>query len=110
MSEETLSDSERLAILQQVIKPKTQPIVEVATADLKDTCECGHQHSGKCTNKYCSCVESKIPTQSATLGSLLEQSLANRVKFDQKINESLDEVKKEILAESNFNIIRNWKF
>ena len=113
MSEEVLDDGDRAAILGALLRPKPKAQVSEATvvSTPQNVCECGHAHNGKCTNKFCSCVESRIvESKLEDFGTLLEQSLAKRQAYDEGETGKLDEMKKEVVKHSNFDIIKNWKF
>lgn len=124
MSEPTVDDADRQAILEALVrKPKVQegkvePTNPMGHSQPKmsevapSICECGHNHEGKCTNKYCTCVEAKIPEKKGltTFGSLLEQSLEKRAKLIKEETQEADEARRIILEKVNTGFIKNWKF
>jgi hypothetical protein len=84
--EEQLDDNTRNEVLKQVfIKPKSeeQPVSKIN--------------------------EEKID-EKTDFATLLEKSIERRAKVDNDEAEISDDIRKKLLNESNFNIIKNWKF
>jgi len=115
MAEEILDDQTRNEILGAIFKPKVQ---EAKPAEVKVTpvssaaiCECGHEHTGKCSNKYCSCTEAKIVEKKLEdFGTLLEQSLQKRLAIDESETKLADEAREQILQKVNTDFIKGWRF
>ena len=88
MAEETLSDSERLAILGQVVAKQKEK--EVVTETKKEVIK----------------VDSTTP-----LASLLEMSLKKQAKFQAEDKKITEEARKEILGQikPRFDILKGWR-